>query len=165
MLRLKNQGDRVSCGACSYAILLSGLNIFISEKQACDECKTTINGTACLNVLNALKKRKIDCYFVELNISFKEYERWLYLNSINRILYLSYLGKNKGKKQGRPSEDNHAVCCCNGFIYDSNENEPLPIETFTNKYNYKFIIKDMILVEIPKELQEKAKFDKGIDIE
>ncbi|MDO8611109.1 MAG: cysteine peptidase family C39 domain-containing protein [bacterium] len=154
MLKLMYQGNRCTCGVCAYSILLSGLGIRISERVACDEVNCTKNGTNTLNVLRALNRRKIEAHLIDLDISFQSYQRWLYLNSINRLLYVSMFGQNRGKK-GKPTKENHAVCISMGMVYDSSIKEVLPIEAYETKYNFRFVIKEMILVDIPDKYRKK----------
>ena len=115
MLKKLYQANRVTCAPCSYATILSGFNINITEREACDDCNTTKSGTSNYSVLAALHKRKIEANLVHINQSFEEYRRWLYLNSINRFLYVSMTGGNKGKR-GRATVEHHAVCLSNGLI-------------------------------------------------
>jgi hypothetical protein len=148
MLKLKhyNQGNRGSCAACAYGTVLSGFNINLTEAQCCDEVKTTKKGTDNYEVLNALKKRNIECGIAHINDTLDNYGRWLYLNSINRFLYVCMFGQNKHKR-GRPTQECHAVCVSNGIVYDSAHNEVLPLEAYQLKYNHKFIIESIILTD------------------
>lgn len=160
MLKLYNQSDRVTCAACAYATLLSGLNINISEKQACDECLTDKKGTFDTDVFHAILKRKIEANFVYINQSFKEYGRWLYLNSRDRFIFVScHFISNSGR--GRNKNDYHAVVCSDGMIYDSAYKEIIPLEIYTFKYNKQFIIRSIILVDNPYP----EKRNKGFDID
>ncbi len=115
-LRLRSQDNRVTCAACAYATILGGFDVTISERQACDELNTDKKGTFDSDVARALRKRKIDFDFVQLNTSFEEYHRWLHLNSINRFIYLSCHFVSKSKR-GRPSNSYHAVAVNNGLVY------------------------------------------------
>jgi hypothetical protein len=156
MLKLFDQNDRVTCAACSYATLLSGLGIKITEAQACDEVKTKKSGTIDYNILEALQTRKIESNLIRINQSFSEYGRWLYLNSLNRFVIVSCNFISQGKR-GRPAKDCHAVCISDGMVYDSAENAIIPLETYTFKHNKEFEILSMIIVDNPN-------FKKRIDI-
>lgn len=160
MLKLFNQQNRVTCAACSYATVLSGFGINITEREACDDCHTDKRGTFDSSVLRALRKRGIDANIAYLNIDFDSYSRWLYLNSINRFLYVSMFGQNQGKR-GAPTKEHHAIAINNGMVYDSAYPEVIPLETYTFKYNKKFLIELIILVDNPNP----QKFlSKGLDL-
>jgi hypothetical protein len=161
MLKKFYQNNRVSCGACAYASLVSAFGYSLTEKQACDDVSTTLkSGTDTNCVLRALKKKNIEANQVFLHTNFNEYGRWLYLNSINRLLYVVCRGSNKGKR-GRPTQEHHAILITNGMVYDSALKHVLPLEAFTIKYNYKFGIEQMIMVESP--VRGKS-FAKDVDI-
>lgn len=145
-----------TCGACSYATLLSAFGISISESEAIKEVGTKLQGTDDYRIIGALRKRKIECGYAYLNIDFNSYQRWLYLNSLNRILYVTCHGRNKRTylngsfKRGRPSEEHHAIIIFEGMVYDSAHNEIVPLEAYVFKYNTEFNIKTMIMVDTPK---------------
>jgi hypothetical protein len=152
MLKLKTywQNNRVTCAACAYGTFLNAFGYNLTEAQCCDDVKTTIKGSHDLNVFRALKNRKIECSFVQLNTDIYEYGRWLYLNSINRVLYVSLHGSNKGKR-GRPTEEYHAITISNGLVYDSALKDVMNLDAFVSKYNHKLIIECMILADLPIE--------------
>jgi hypothetical protein len=159
MLKKYYQNDRVTCAACAYGTCLSGMGIYLTEAQCCDEVKTDKRGTFDSAILAALHKRKIEANLVHINQSFEEYGRWLYLNSINRFIYVSMAGQNKGKR-GRPTMERHAVCVSNGMVYDSAMKEILPLDAYGIKYNHRFLIELIILIDNPKPEKFLAK---GLD--
>jgi hypothetical protein len=69
-------------------------------------------------------------------------------------------GQNKGKR-GRPTVEHHAVCVSDGMVYDSAIQDILPLEAYEIKYNHKFYIDLIILVDNPNPQKFLAK---GIDI-
>jgi len=149
MLRHFWQADRVTCLSNAYRTILSGFGILISEKQACDECKTTKNGTSVFDGLSALKKRGLDAHYVSINQPFALYGRWLNLNSNNRFLLVNCYGQNKGKR-GRPTEEHHAICLYNGKVWDSACKEILPLDVWASiKYNKQFIVNGFVMIESP----------------
>jgi hypothetical protein len=159
MLKKLNQNDRITCGACAYATLLSGIGVNINERQACDEVKLTKKsdgGTYTHNVINALKARNIEHGYAYIDRPIEEYGRWLYLNSINRFLYVTMFGQNKHKR-GAPTKEHHAICVSNGMVYDSAMKDVLPLDAYVIKYNHKFIIQEFIMIDDPnpkKKLDE-----------
>jgi len=159
MLRHYYQNDRVTCAACAYGTVLSGMGINLTEAQCCDDCGTTKSGTFDTSVLRALKKRNIDAGYVSINQTLEEYGRWLYLNSINRFLYVSMFGQNQGKR-GAPTKEHHAVCISDGKVYDSALKEVLPLDAYATKYNKRFFINSIILVDDPNPKKFLAK---GLD--
>ena len=60
MLKKYYQNDRVTCAACAYGSCLSGVGVYLTEAQCCDEVKTDRQGTSNHSVLAALHKRKIE---------------------------------------------------------------------------------------------------------
>lgn len=149
MLKHYQQERYRSCGAACFRILLSDI-VDISESEARKECQTRASGTHTSNVVKALKNRGIPSNFVNLNVDFEEYSRWLFLNSFRRKLYLSceYINRARGSKGGRDQHRHHAVIASNGFIFDPGENKPCPIEAYFDTYNKKLIIENMILIDI-----------------
>lgn len=133
-----------TCGSACYRMIISQWEL-ISEKQAVDEVLTKKSGTFTSEVYDALKKRDIECILVHLNTDFDEYSRWLYLNSIKRILYLSceFIG-NSGK--GRNHHRQHAILVSDGHVYDPAKNKPCPLESYYDTFR-KLIIDDMIVID------------------
>jgi len=155
MLKHFHQEGQTTCGAAAFRILLSD-RVEITEKQAKKECRTGKDrkrGTFGLDVLSALRKRNIEAYYINLDVDFEEYSRWLLLNSIHRKLYLSchFIDRacgGKGEQKGRgDAHRHHSIIASDGWIYDPSEDKPCPIEAYFDIYSKKLVIKTMILTE------------------
>lgn len=142
------QKTNVTCGAACYRMMIGN----ITEKQACDEVKTTKMGTYTSNVYKALLNRfgKDKVGIVSLNTDFSEYLKWLNLNSTGRMLYLGcdYVNRPCGGGKGRDKHRYHAILVSDGMIYDPSEDCPLPVESYFHTFNKKMIIEQMILVDL-----------------
>ncbi len=143
MLSHFQQKSNVCCGAACYRILLSDKEI-ISEKQAVDEVLTTNNGTKTSDVINALNKRGINNFLVQINIPYTEFFPWLNLNSQGRKIYLS--GEFHDKTRTKDKIRHHALVASNGFIYDPAEKEIYPIDCYFHTFSKSLIIKEMIII-------------------
>jgi predicted double-glycine peptidase len=142
------QETEFTCGAASYRKMLSMIGITISEKQARIECKTTSRGTNTHNVYAAFKNRGLPAYMVNINTEWNEYRRWLELNSLDRIIYVSGLYKNRYNTRGRDRINHHAVCTSYGVMFDPGENKPLDYPSYTATFNKSYMIGEIIFISL-----------------
>jgi hypothetical protein len=142
------QKTNVSCGAACYRMMIGN----ITEKQACDEVKTTKKGTYTSNVYHALLKRfpKEKVGIATLNADFGEQLHWLDLMSKNRILYFGcdFVNRAYGGKGGRDKHRYHAILLSDGMVYDPSEDQPYPIEAYFHTFNKRLIIDGVILLDL-----------------
>ncbi len=153
---LINQKTNVCCSPACLRMVLREFGKIISEKEAVDLLKTTKKGTKFYNLYSVIQQEtETECYLIDLNIEFRDYERFLRLNSFGRIVVLTARFIRKGQP-----ERFHSIVCHEGMIYDPGENEPLPIESYYHLFS-KLILQQVILVEFEKKILTKTTiFDK-----
>ncbi len=142
------QEKRFSCGAASYRKALNSLGINITEEQARKECKTKSTGTKMDNVYQALLKRNIPAYFININEDWEYYNRWLELNTSNRIIIVGGVYRSRYFNKGRDRIRHHAMCTMDGIIFDPAIDIQLDFPSYRSQFNKNYFIDEIIMISL-----------------
>jgi len=124
----------------------------LAELERIVQCGS--KGTSSQNVLDGLRAVGIKCHLSRLRDKHENHMWWLTNCSYRWPIYVACDFVNQGKR-GRPSHSHHAVLFANGMCYDGHVNHEEPLSSLVLKFNKKFVINDIIVIE--HELSDWAK--------